>query len=236
MSPTGAPPTPHYRETRAVFERTARLLDGFYDADATGPRAHTKAQRRVRALVHELAGFGSARRPAHVAELGCGRADLGRAMLARLPAGSTLTGVDFSPTTLGIARRVCESLDARFAQADLRALPFADRHFDLTLLINVLHHIEPDDQPLVLREAARVTRGALIVEIKNQLHPYFALYHPGYVLNGPRIHPTRAGAVERTTVRCGLERTATRGTWGAAALSPLVVMRLDRAPGGLRAR
>lgn len=45
---------------------------------------------------------------------------------------------------------------------DGRTLPFPDRHFDVALLANVLHHA--GDQAAVLREVCRVTRGRVIIK------------------------------------------------------------------------
>jgi SAM-dependent methyltransferase len=218
----------HYRETRAVFERTARLMDGFYDADANGPRQHTAWQRRVRALVGELSRATQQRAPVQLAELGCGRADLGSELLDSLPEGSCLCGFDFSPATLRIARRVATRGRARFALADLRHLPAADRRFDLTLLINVLHHVRPDDQPRVLQEAARITRHELIVQLNNGAHPYHRLLHPGVVLDGVRIHPTGLRAVARVLEGAGMQLAGHRGIWGPSWISPLIVARFER--------
>jgi ubiquinone/menaquinone biosynthesis C-methylase UbiE len=56
---------------------------------------------------------------------------------------------------------------------DGTTLPFADREFDVGLLITVLHHT-PDPER-VLAEARRVCRRLVIVEdvYKNRLHKYF---------------------------------------------------------------
>jgi ubiquinone/menaquinone biosynthesis C-methylase UbiE len=49
----------------------------------------------------------------------------------------------------------------RFARFDGRALPYRDKAFDVAFLIFVLHHA--DDPGVLLREASRVTKRAVIV-------------------------------------------------------------------------
>lgn len=71
-----------------------------------------------------------------------------------LEAGSRVTGLDFSPAMLELAR--ARSPDAEFMEGDATALPFEDKCFDaVTMGFGMLHIPDPDR---ALSEARRVLR------------------------------------------------------------------------------
>ena len=79
--------------------------------------------------------------------------------------GARVTGTDLSP---GAIRRAGErarryAFKAEFLVADVRCLPFPDRHFDVVAVHDGLHHLE--DPLRAVEEMARVARrGVLILE------------------------------------------------------------------------
>jgi len=89
-------------------------------------------------------------------EIGCGSARL----LARVQraTGLAAVGLDPSPQALALARRTAGALAApmEVLRGDARALPFADRSFDLVLSGGLLEHFE--DPRAVLAEMVRVLR------------------------------------------------------------------------------
>lgn len=102
--------------------------------------------------------------PVRILELACGAGDLlqevGKA--ASGPSEPThCIGMDCSLPVLGVAREMHPGPD--YVTGDLLATPFPDRSFDLVLLPHALHHLDRDHAVMALREAARVTRGMLIV-------------------------------------------------------------------------
>ncbi len=90
-------------------------------------------------------------------DIGCGPGAYATALAAR---GVRVTGVDFSRELLGAGRS--RHADFRCACASALKLPFRDRSFDTTLLLSILEH---GDDVQLLREAARVTRGRLIIQV-----------------------------------------------------------------------
>lgn len=91
-----------------------------------------------------------------IVELGCGAAQLSRALLQRFP-GSRVTGLEVDE------RQHAKNLAApqaglRFVAAGAQAIPFADASFDLALMLKSLHHVPLDSMSQALREAARVLR------------------------------------------------------------------------------
>jgi SAM-dependent methyltransferase len=106
--------------------------------------------RRVDRLAETLA----ARLPADasVLDVGCGDGSIARAVVDRRPDVS-ITGVD-------VLVRDDTSIPVR--AYDGSTLPFEDRSFDAVSLVDVLHHT--DDPQRVLREAARVSRGVVLIK------------------------------------------------------------------------
>lgn len=88
-----------------------------------------------------------------VLDVACGPGYVGEAA-AR--AGATVTGLDFSPAMVELARARAPQLE--FRVGDAQALPFADRAFDaVTMNFGLLHLPHPER---ALLEAARVLRPA----------------------------------------------------------------------------
>lgn len=98
-----------------------------------------------------------------VLDLGCGRAQLG---LALLEAGSAsgLAGIDWDEGGLADARRAAAGLDATFDRADLRgaaALPACDT----ALIIDVLYQMPAAAQADLLRRAAAAARSRILARV-----------------------------------------------------------------------
>lgn len=121
----------------------------------------------TRALLRHVGPFLAPDRPTTLLDAGTGSADLPRAIVRwarRHGRAVRITAADLHPQTLEIARRQSADFpEISFALADVRALPFADRAFDVTLLSLTLHHLDPDDILTALRELARTARRAIIV-------------------------------------------------------------------------
>ena len=91
-----------------------------------------------------------------IVELGCGAAQLARALLTRYP-DSRIVGLEID------ARQHAKNLAAtqtglRFMSGVAEAIPFADQHFDLALMLKSLHHVPVPSMAKALREVARVLR------------------------------------------------------------------------------
>lgn len=99
---------------------------------------------RYLALALELIPLGS-----RVLELGCGA---GIPMTAALAQGRAVTGVDISPTQVGMARRNVPN--ATVIQADMTSLTFEPASFDAVVAFYSLTHV-PRDEHLQLIERIR---------------------------------------------------------------------------------
>ena len=107
------------------------------------------ARRRERVLAAHLAR----RLPqGSVLDVGCGDGRLARAVTA-LRADLEIRGID-------VLRRRDTAIPV--ALFDGQSLPYEDGAFDCVVFVDVLHHT--DDPAALLREAARVSRGAILVK------------------------------------------------------------------------
>jgi SAM-dependent methyltransferase len=105
----------------------------------------------------------AARRPfGDVVDLGCGRGQLGLALLAAGLA-ERLTGLDLDRAKLEEARRAAAGLPARFAEADLAAPGVALPECDTLLMVDVLYQMpEPTQRPLLAAAASAARRRVLV--------------------------------------------------------------------------
>lgn len=94
---------------------------------------------------------------ARVLDAGCGTGEI-TARLATLYSGASFVGVDLEEPHLGRARARCAAFGSRvrFERADVLALPFEDRAFDLAVSRHVLQALP--DAKRALREMLRVLR------------------------------------------------------------------------------
>lgn len=84
----------------------------------------------------------------------------GKISLWLAAAGARVTLVDLAPEALQRSRQAFQAykLPGRFIEADIRRMPFPDASFDVTWNAGVLEHFSTDEQVVILREMARVTR------------------------------------------------------------------------------
>lgn len=139
-------------------------------------------------------------------ELGCGAAQLARALLAR-HAGSTLTGLEVDQRQL--AKNLADpSPRLDFVPAGAQAIPLPDAHFDGALMLKSLHHVPVALMAQALDEVARVLR------------PGGWLYVSEPVFAGPLNELVRLFNDEqavRAAAQRALDEALRTGPWTAAA-------------------
>lgn len=115
-------------EDRYVDGSYASHVRDWHVGEAPWKARHALAMLRRRGLAPET-----------VCEVGCGAGEALRLIQQGLPASAQLTGYDISPYAIELARpRENERL--RFALGDITAL--AGQRFDLTLVLDVIEHLE----------------------------------------------------------------------------------------------
>ena len=219
----------HEESTKALFRSIAIERQGYYDSSPGGPPRLSFWQKRVRRIVERLLDdrLSGALAPRRVLDAGCGRGDFALALAARYPGVAEILGCDFSPELLELARaHAAHEPRIRFLVGDLTSLPFDTAGIDVTVCLNVLHHVRREKLPAALGELARVTSGTLLLEIKNARSPYFRL-HSGRV-EGLSIFPTTVAEVSDALRPSGFLLERRHAIFGLEWLSPLVVVRFER--------
>jgi SAM-dependent methyltransferase len=135
-----------YADPRAYW--TLRGGDDYF-AEQEGQTARTE---RAEWLAERIARY----RPSSILEVGCGYGKQLRELRRRLDV--PMVGVDFSPTQLARAREYLRGeRGVELVLASGRALPFADRAFDLVLTSAVILHNPPAQAETIRREVIRVS-------------------------------------------------------------------------------
>ncbi len=164
MSPAASPPQPGGPDAagRAELAALAAAVSARYAGASRFARGFVAGKLRHDPATPALLRLAARRPFGEVLDLGCGRGQLGLALLA---AGSAerLTGLDRDGAKLAEARRAAAGLPARFAEADLAAPDLVLPECDTLLMVDVLYQLpEPAQRPL-LAEAARAARRRVLV-------------------------------------------------------------------------
>ena len=115
-------------------------------------RAHDKAvfRRRIDVLARHLADFLPDN--ARVLDVGCGSGTLARTIMA-LRSDVSIEGIDVL---------VRPETEIPVTEFDGKTIPFADKQFDVALIVDVLHHT--DDPEVIMAEARRVSKNGLVIK------------------------------------------------------------------------
>ena len=220
----------HYEQTRDYFKISALERDGYYDAKSVGPPKHSFWQRRVRKIVRHFLDIllvGGDSNILTVMDVGCGRGDFTKEIAKCYPRLIGVSGCDFSKETLSVAKKNSESIQGiTFQKADLLKMPFEDNAYDLTLCVNVLHHIEKKDLGKALSELARITKSNLIVEIKNNDNFYYRQTQKSH--DDINVFPSNIDEIGNKLGRHGFRLKKKRGILIFDYLSPMIVLMYNR--------
>src|SRR6476660_5038840 len=115
-------------------------------------KAHDKAvfKRRIQVLAQALANFLP--KNARVLDVGCGSGTLAKVIMTLRP-DVTIEGIDVL---------VRPNTEIPVTEFDGNTIPWPDKHFDVALIVDVLHHT--DDPVRVMAEARRVTKRGIVVK------------------------------------------------------------------------
>jgi SAM-dependent methyltransferase len=101
-------------------------------------------------------------------DVGCGSADIPAHLLRKLRRPMVAVGVDIKLLHLAAGPR-----EVRRVLADVRALPFPPRSFDVVLASLFLHHFDGPEVAAVLRGLFALTRRALVInDLRRARVPY----------------------------------------------------------------
>lgn len=139
-------------------------------------------------------------------DVGCGTGNFTLELEKKFPQFKQIVGVDFLKEIVDAAQeKVKQNQKISFIQADLLNIPFDDKTFDVTICIDVLHHIHSEDFKCAIEELMRVTDKFLIVEIRNKKNIFNFWHHhvvqPFFYRDLP-IHATSMDEVSHIAKEC----------------------------------
>ena len=160
----------HYEVVKNYFNKDATEYEKYYDGKDIHEIQHGLRRRNdwrtYTSVLDDLLAKDS--RIAGAIDVGCG---IGNFLLelVRKKQFTTIVGIDFVKETMKIAHEKKQYFGTvDFMQGDLLNIPFKDRSFDLTICLNVLHHVHQEDFPRAVDELTRITPKYLMIEIRNR--------------------------------------------------------------------
>lgn len=144
-------------------------------------------------------------REAEVLDIGCGTGDMLR-LLHRERPDLRITGMDFSPNMLRIAKKRCRSIEGiRLKRGNAMQLPFPDRSYDGACISFALRNTA--DYSRTLQEAARVLRPGGVLMVIDSFVPGSPLVQPFYGLYFSVLMPLLGGGIHKRSEYCWLTRS-----------------------------
>ena len=174
----------HYRLTNEFFRESATYKMGYYDAKNKLSLKHDPKQYKIWKICTSFIDkqIKNNKKILKVIDLGCGIGDFTLDLAKRYPQFNKIIGVDILDEIIEIARKKEEISDkVTIFKGDLLNLEFDDRSFDLSICINVFHHIHPKDFEKAVKELSRITDKYVILEIRNKKN-YFNFYYKYFAL------------------------------------------------------
>lgn len=185
----------HYESIKTYFREDLTIKNGYFDSGKK-----SKSQQKtfdiciqiLEDLVAQNNGMNS------LLDAGCGTGDITCEFHHKFPQFTEIVGIDFLPEVISTAQDKKPDKYVWFLQADILDTPFDDRRFDVTICLDVLHHIHRDDFKTAIRELTRITDKYLIIDIRNKKNLFDGWYthivHPLLYNNLP-IYTTSMDSV-----------------------------------------
>jgi SAM-dependent methyltransferase len=149
-------------------------------------------------------------------DVGCGSADIPAHLLRTAPRPLLAVGVDIKLLHLEAAPR-----EVRRVRADVRALPFPPRSFDVVMASLFLHHFDGPEVADVLRGLFALTRGALVINDLRRARVPYAFARATF----PLLLRSRVG---RNDGLLSIRRAFTRDELAAAFAEARIPVRIER--------
>lgn len=168
----------HYGLTKEYFRKSAANKKGYYENKSIEEIRRDLLKRKMwkiyiaslNKILQNNSGIIS------VLDAGCGMGNF-TLELVNNNQFKKIVGIDFLKETFFLARENKEQFrKVSFVQGDLLNTPFKERSFDVTVCLNVLHHIHKEDFNKIMYELRRITGKYLIIEIRNKKNIFNFFY------------------------------------------------------------
>lgn len=161
----------HYKLVERYFRESAINKGGYHDAKNKGKFKHDAQQLKIWEICTSILDKILQNNPKtmKVIDVGCGIGGFTQELAKKYPQFDEIVGIDLLKEALDIAEKNTMQFDrVSFTEGNVLDIPFNDRNFDVTICINLLHHIHIDDFERAIGELARITDKYLILEIRNK--------------------------------------------------------------------
>lgn len=161
----------HYKLVERYFRESLINKGGYYDTKNKGKLKHNAKQLKIWEICTSIIDkiLQDNIKLMKAIDVGCGIGDFTRELAKKYPQFNEIVGVDLLKETLDIAKKnAMQFAKVFFIEGNVLDIPFNDRNFDVTICINLLHHIYVDDFKRAISELARITDKFLILEIRNK--------------------------------------------------------------------
>ena len=182
----------HYELTKDYFKESATYKMGYYDTKSKLNLKHNSNQYKIWKICTSFLDKQKNEEIKKVIDVGCGIGDFTIDLTNRFSSLDKILGVDFLAETLEIARKNARDLKkVTFEEKNLLNLDYDERSFDVSICVNVFHHIHRKDQEKAVKELSKISDKYVILEIRNKknifnfYYKYIAL--PFYYKNLPVI-------------------------------------------------
>ena len=165
----------HYDSIKKYFREDACTKNGYYETTKNNLK-----QRKIFDLTLSILEDILKNHPdlTNALDAGCGTGSFTVELSQKFPQFKQIFGMDFLKEIVTIAfEKVEHNKKISFLQADILNIPFDDRSFDVTICLDVLHHIHRDDFKNAIKELARITDKYLILEIRNKINIFDFWYN-----------------------------------------------------------
>ena len=174
-----------------VYRVFQRVADGY---DLANMRISLGAHLRWKKAAAEMLCDRLPPNPA-ILDIGCGTGDMLR-IFSSLRRDAVLTGIDFSPNMLKLAKENCRDInDLRLLQGNALSLPLEDESVDGVSLSFALRNMA--DYEEALREAARVLKPGGSLMVIDSFVPQNRLIKPFYQVYFSGIMPVLGGGIQK---------------------------------------
>jgi demethylmenaquinone methyltransferase/2-methoxy-6-polyprenyl-1,4-benzoquinol methylase len=182
---------PHARQDKA--ERVQRMFSAIAGSYDLNNRLHSfgrdQAWRRAAVRLAEVTPSD------RILDVACGTGDLTLAFARARPAPASVTGLDFTPQMLDVARCKSAGGTTSFVEGDAMSLPFGDASFDVISIAFGIRNVS--DPARALREFRRVLSPGGRLVILEFGHPRQPLLRWLNDLYTHRVMPFTASLVAR---------------------------------------